>query len=406
MSANLDIAKQFDEHLRSPRQVWLLGAGVSVNAGIPLMYPLTDRVTTLMENGADDPEIPAATILEFIRSELPEDCHIEHILSHLGDMIALAERSKDTSFQVGGERIKKTVLQAVHHKILDHIRDVLRWGYRPKTDAREAEEGNRQSPIVRVEDHRRFVRALYRVGRAGLDSFREPVHFVTINYDTLIEDALSLERVPYADGLTGGAVAFWSEEAFNAAQHDSSRKALVTKLHGSIDWFRSGKEQGQIFRVRHDELYPDRAISDGSVVIYPQSTKYTASRLNPFGCMFQHFRDLLATGRKQVIFICGYSFGDDHINADMAQSILHPESGTTVVAFAREGANGMPQVLDDWRKSSAGQRIFVATDKGLYRGNSDLNFPAPEGERDWWTFQGVTNLLQDGLPTDIVEAIG
>lgn len=405
MSANLDIAKQFDEHLRSPRQVWLLGAGVSVNAGIPLMYPLTDRVAALMESGAEDPEMPSTKILEFIRSELPKDCHIEHILSHLGDMIALAERSRDACFQVGSERIKKTVLQAVHHQILDHIRDVLRWGYRPKSDDREAEEGNRESPIVRVEDHRRFVRALYRVGRAGLDSFREPVHFVTINYDTLIEDALSLERVPYADGLTGGAVAYWSEEAFNAAQNDPSRKALVTKLHGSIDWFRSGKEQGQIFRVRHDELYPDRAISDGSVVIYPQSTKYTASRLNPFGCMFQHFRNLLATDRKQVIFICGYSFGDDHINADMAQLILHPESGTTVVAFAREGVSGMPQVLDDWRKSSVGQRIFVATEKGLYRGNSDAAFPAQKGERDWWTFQGVTDLLQDGLPADIVEAI-
>ena len=238
-----------------------------------------------------------------------------------------------------------------------------------------------------------------------MEVFREPVHFVTINYDTLVEDALSLERLPYADGFTGGAVAFWSEDIFNAAQTDARVKAIVTKLHGSIDWHRAASEHGHIFRVRHDELYPERSTENGNVVIWPQSTKYVASRLDPFGCMFQHFRNLLATGKRQVFFICGYSFGDDHINADMEQLILHPQSGTTVVAFSKETATGLHPVLKRWCQSSAGPRIFVATEKGLYRGNSEASFPASTGERKWWTFSGVAQLLEEGLPSDIAESI-
>ncbi len=404
MGNEADVAKQFDEHLRSPRQVWLLGAGVSVNAGIPLMCPLTDRVRTLIEQSEEPNKELAVKVLKFIRSELPDDCHIEHILSHLGDMIALAERAKDYSYPVGEQRIKKIDLQRVHHHILGHIRDVLRWGYKPKTNTAEEQDGRNGKSIVSVDDHRRFVKALYRVGRAGVDAFREPVHFITTNYDTLIEDALSLERLPFADGFTGGAVAFWSEDTFNAAQTDAKMKAIVTKLHGSIDWYRAGSEQGHIFRVRHDELYPDRSTDGGNVVIYPQSTKYVASRLDPFGCMFQHFRSLLATARRQVLFICGYSFGDDHINADMEQLILQPQSGTTVVAFSKETAGGLHPVLKGWCQSSAGPRIFIATEKGLYRGNVGPSFPAPEGEREWWTFSGVAQLLEEGLPDDIAES--
>lgn len=404
MADDTEVAKQFDEHLRSSRQVWLLGAGVSVNAGIPLMSALTDRVIKLVNEGEDEQKDLAVKLIEFIQSELDKNCHIEHILSHLGDMIALAERAKDTSFKVGDERIHKTGFQSVHHLILRYIRDVLRWGYKPPYDEEAEVVGEAGSPIVSVDDHRRFVKSLYRISRAGLDAFREPVHFVTTNYDTLMEDALSLEQVNFADGFTGGGIAFWNEDVFRIAQQQSATKAVVTKLHGSIDWYRAQSEAGQIFRVRHDERYPDRSNDSGSVVIYPQSTKYMASRLDPFGFMFQNFRNLLATDRKQALFICGYSFGDDHINADMEQLILNPKSGTTVIAFSKEGDGGVHSVLKRWASSSAGDRIFIATDKGLYRGTKGPFFAAKEGSRDWWSFSGVCQLLEEGLPADVEEA--
>jgi len=42
--------------------------------------------------------------------------------------------------------------------------------------------------------------------------------------------------------------------------------------------------------------------------------------------------------------------------------------------------------------------------KGLYNGSRGP-FWEKEGGRDWWTFSGVTEMLSDGLPSDIQEAM-
>lgn len=194
MTGDIEAARQLDRHLRAPRQVWLTGAGISFGAGLPLMYPLTDRVFHLLEENVDD--IDAHKLVTEVRGDLPAELHIEHILSHLGDLIALAERAKDTSAAIGAERVTKIRLQTAHHTILRHIRDILRWGYQPASGGKPERVGVQGKPIVSIKDHRRFIRALYQVNRAGLDERRDAIHFISTNYDTLLEDALSLERIP------------------------------------------------------------------------------------------------------------------------------------------------------------------------------------------------------------------
>ncbi|WP_091303651.1 SIR2 family protein [Gemmobacter aquatilis] len=401
MTSDIEAARQLDSHLRAPKQIWLTGAGISFGAGLPLMYPLTDRVFHLL---ASDPnEADVHELVTAIRDDLPNELHIEHVLSHFGDLIALAERAKDTSASVGGSRVTKIHLQAAHHTILRHIRDILRWGYQPATDTSAERVGQQGNPIVSIEDHRRFVRTLYRINRAGLDERREAIHFVTTNYDTLIEDALSLERISYADGFSGGAIAAWGEAILTAALADQRLKAIIIKLHGSIDWYRSGEENGRVFRVRYDDIYPRRSNENGNVVIYPQSTKYMASREDPFGYLFQRFRSILSHDRQQVLYVCGYSFGDDHIDSIIEQHLLHPDNKTTLVAFSSTYGGK----LADWGASGAGDRVFALTKDGMYRGKNGPFFPAPAPltSRDWWTFAGVTNLLENGLPADVAEAI-
>jgi len=397
MSTDVEAARQLDRHIRSPRQIWLTGAGISYDAGLPLMYPLTDRVFHLLEKNAESAE--AFKLVKAVRADLPDGFHIEHVLSHFGDLVALAERAKGASAFVDGERVPKAKLQAAHHTILRHIRDVLRWGYIPASGTSAEQEGKPGNPIVRIEHHRRFIRALYKINRAGLDERREAIQFVTTNYDTLLEDALALELVPYIDGFSGGAIAGWDEQSLSLA---GSAKAVITKLHGSIDWYRSGQENGRVFRVRHDDAYPDRSDNDGNVVIYPQSTKYMASREDPFGFLFQRFRGLLSAERQQVLFVCGYSFGDDHIDAIIEHQLLHVDSKTTLVALSKSRS----AKLKAWGESSAGERVFVLAEDGLFRGSAGPFFPPTSGiVRDWWSFGGTTSLLENGLPTDIAEAI-
>lgn len=72
MAQDADIAEQFEKHLNSPKQTWLLGAGVSYPANIPLMYPLTDRVMELARGDLFAADADALRVLDFVVRDCAE----------------------------------------------------------------------------------------------------------------------------------------------------------------------------------------------------------------------------------------------------------------------------------------------------------------------------------------------
>jgi len=211
MSASTDdLLKQVDQHLSHANQAWLLGAGVSCDAGLPLMASLTRQVFKLAEGQAHE------QILKDLQSELPDSAHIEHMLSQLGDYTAIANRVQLNSVNIGGHTYLVDDLDAAHKAITNDIAKTIRWGYVEATDDAEENVGGRENLIVSVEHHSNFVHAIFEKRQAGLREPRKPVHFFTTNYDTLLEDALALGCYRYWDGFTGGAVAF-REQKFGEA---------------------------------------------------------------------------------------------------------------------------------------------------------------------------------------------
>lgn len=73
--AFIDLLQQVDEHLSQSNQAWLLGAGISKDAGLPLMKDLTAQVFKKAMGK------PHAVVLTALRDELPQTAHIEHMLS-------------------------------------------------------------------------------------------------------------------------------------------------------------------------------------------------------------------------------------------------------------------------------------------------------------------------------------
>ena len=139
-------------------------------------------------------------------------------------------------------------------------------------------------------------------------------------------------------------------------------------------------------------------------MIYPQATKYLNTQRDPFAELFQRFRNRLQNGVDQVLLICGYSFGDEHINAEIEIALRAPKSQLTVVAFVDEPGGKMPGKVESWRNNPQwGNQVFVAGSEGLYQGNAGPFFSKPNAERDWWTFSGVAHILSHGLPDDVLE---
>lgn len=381
--AATDLLRQVDQHLSQPNQAWLLGAGISKDAGLPLMNDLTTQVL----NRADGITLE---ILEKLRQELPKTCHIEHILSQLGDYTAIAKRVALGKVKIGDIQYATKDLEEAHDVITSHIAYVIRWGYIPKNESTDENIGSPNNIIVSIEHHRKFLRALYEKRQAGLREPRRPVHFFTTNYDTLLEDALALGRYAYWDGFSGGAVAF-REHRFGQPAPSDGLRAKVIKLHGSIDWIMG--EDDDVWRVRNTDLYPARK---ETAYIYPQSTKYVATQKDPFAAQFSMLRDLISSSSELVLAICGYSFGDEHINEEIERAISAQGNKTTIISFCLENCEGIPATLERWRNSPWGKRIYTLTQKGLYWSDQGPFHQKPVGEHDWWSFQGVTTFLEEG----------
>ncbi|RMQ99908.1 hypothetical protein ALP94_01889 [Pseudomonas savastanoi pv. glycinea] len=369
------------------RQHWLLGAGASLMSGIPLMYPLTDRVKSQLHDS--DLEIFSATM-----SDLPDGAHIEHTLSHLGDLIALAERSKSKTAHLAGKDIDLQQLEATYRSIIKVIAVTVRYGYRSAYNADPEQIGTYENPIVDVDPHVKFVRQVFG-GRINLEP-RSQVGFITTNYDTLLEDALAIERRVALDGFSGGAIAYWDGESIDPSTNTGYREHRVLKLHGSVDWFKN-TEVG-LLRVRYGVKY----LADlAGTLIYPQATKYLETQKDPFAKIFDCFRQVLRSPESHLLAIVGYSFGDNHINSEIEHALATKNNKTVIVAFSREnnveGGTEICAVLRQWLENKEfGSRIYVATDKALYHGSSRYVQELGGGDLKWWTFDGVTNFLESG----------
>lgn len=374
--------EQFQELLNCPEQNWLLGAGISYNAKIPLMYPLTNRVVELLN---DSPDV--LKLVNILKVQLPQDVHIEHILSQLGDYSAIASRSVTKEISIGNTIFTLDQIESAHNEILNHIADTIRYGY---VEGEKREVGDKDNFIVRIDDHFNFIKTLFYNLRAGINERRKPVRLFTTNYDTLLEDALSLNKIPYWDGFSGGAVAYRTYR-YGQSEPVSEAKAYVVKMHGSIDWYQN--DDGYLWRVRDRDTYPPK---NRRVLIYPQSTKYVATQKDPFSSQFDLFRKAISSPSYNVLIVCGYSFGDEHINQEISLSMSNPDSKTVLLAFCQEINGSIPDVLNTWRKEVWGKRIYIATQEGLYVSDKPV-LKRKEKYDDWWTFSGITTVMKEGV---------
>ncbi len=138
----------------------------------------------------------------------------------------------------------------------------------------------------------------------------KPVEVFTTNYDLLLEQALEEQRVPYFDGFVGSDSAFLDLESM-ADDDLPARWARLWKIHGSINWWMTAKNK--IRRSRD-------AVVGEQLLIYPSHLKYEQSRQMPYYAMIDRLRVFLRSDQC-VLITCGYSFGDEHINAYIGQGL-------------------------------------------------------------------------------------
>ena len=211
----------------------------------------------------------------------------------------------------------------------------------------------------------------------------QPVQYFTLNYDTLLEDALALAQIRFADGFAGGATGWWDPLSYDNQGVD----AKLYKLHGSIDWC-SFEDDALPRRIRHGLTVPE---SQRHVLIWPAATKYREAQRDPYAALINHFRkSLQPTASEQVtLCICGYSFGDEHINAEIESAMRQAGDGLTAIVLTSE-----PEPVRKLQQWSAhpeiGQRLKIYADGGFFHGDQTIR---SDTSLHWWKFEHLTRIL-------------
>lgn len=147
------------------------------------------------------------------------------------------------------------------------------------------------------------------------------IEVFTTNYDYLFEIGFESQKLPYFDGFVGGYKPFFDPIS---VENDNliPKWTRLWKLHGSLGWGYDTEEK---------RIIRSREMSDDDIVIYPSMLKYDDSRKQPYSSYIERLSSFIKKD-DGVLFICGYSFGDEHLN-DTIMNALAQSKSTTVIAL-------------------------------------------------------------------------
>lgn len=213
-----------------------------------------------------------------------------------------------------------------------------------------------------LRSHRKFIK---KVLTRPLNLRR--ANLFTLNYDTLIEQAGDAEGAVLVDGFVGTLRRVFRPESYDIdfyfpAQttegrvHRFDRALHLYKLHGSITWHRCEPDWENPFGVYATFYNQDCGTDD--VLIYPTPLKYGQALGMPYSELFRRFANAIAQPQS-ALFVIGYGFGDDHINALIRQALAIP-SFTLVVVDPNPKSDFVSKLekLED-------ERVWIVKGRGL-----------------------------------------
>ncbi len=185
-----------------------------------------------------------------------------------------------------------------------------------------------------LRSHRKFIK---KVLTRPLNLRR--ANLFTLNYDTLIEQAGDAEGSVLVDGFVGTLRRVFRPESYDIdfyfpAQttegrvHRFDRALHLYKLHGSITWHRCEPDWENPFGLYATFHNQDCCTDD--VLIYPSPLKYGQALGLPYSELFRRFGNAIAQSQS-ALFVIGYGFGDDHVNALIRQALAIPSFTLVVV---------------------------------------------------------------------------
>lgn len=289
--------------LTSDSFVVLTGLGTSL--GIP---NIKDRkAPTMADLWTKVSEIPNFTLaMSDVPESLLEARNVEHLLSHIQARIS-----------IGGEVDElRTFLSTAQSLILEKCSFV--------------------DEATLLDMHQMFLR---KIGRRSARLQR--TRLFTTNYDLAFEEAAARSRFHLIDGFGHAAHREFDGTSFDldfVRRGPNDRLVLegnvlhLLKLHGSVDWERSGAGAR---RIHGHPVEP--------VLIYPSANKYQLSFRQPYLEMMSRFQMALRSPDVSLVIV-GFGFNDEHIVAPI-EAAVRSNVGLRLIVVD-------PGIRNPWRSKS------------------------------------------------------
>lgn len=277
--------------------MFLLGAGASFDAGIPMAIKMSQQVEEML---ADELELrdlyyflkSAITYQRGLEGSFEDPVGIEDLL---GVVEALNQKHHNKLYPfVGAWNTHLTKVAGEDFKNLDLFDQKIR--------------GNLIS-WVKPKNGFRDGAYLAGLGRFA-NEYGYSVPIFTLNYDLLVERNLRDANFIVETGFNPLDYK-WDASRFERNEADNVDFYLY-KLHGSIDWERDASDSEDFLYCRDDPCEnPDLIFG----------VNYKLNSGDPYLFYTHELRKYSLEASTRLIFVIGYSFSDDYINKLLSQAI-------------------------------------------------------------------------------------
>ena len=337
--------------------VLLLGAGASVDAGIPDSRAMIDKLEELLD--VDDGWADFLDLYRYVRSSVYYADGLEGIVGG------------DVPFNI--ERLVN-VLSGLHKRERHTLYPFVgAWNPKLLDVAGKAFQEVEEFRTKIIEVLRKQWIALPQVENAGYYSglvhFQEeygyPLRVFSLNYDLCVERTCGAGRVQ-----RGFADRTWDWRLFDETSEDPL-PILLYKLHGSTDWYFD--DNG---RVTYSDS-PSTIRDDKVALIF--AAEYKLRYMDPFLFFAYELRRWTLDTARLIVCI-GYGFGDQHINGILRQSLRQATKRKLLVVEGRNMAIDRDQLDTERRVAQLldveGDQIRVDTSGAKAFFESGLSIPA------------------------------
>ena len=295
--------------------IFLLGAGASYEAEIPISAMMINRLEELVANEHDRDFYEHHDLYYYIKSAInygneikkikkqPQTESVYNIESLVMSLDELAKKDEHQLYPfIGAWNPKLTEVTDKDFQNIKEFRDKIVDKVRDWVELKRKELADYYQGLIKFQE-----------------DYEHPLRLFSLNYDLCVETACERLKREYPErGFyprrhpDENLARTWSWTLLDeSAIENESKTILLYKLHGSVDWKRHEGGKLTFEDGIHDIDSKHRAVIFG--------TSYKLQYYDPFLYLFQEFRKWSL--QAKLIVCIGYGFFDEHVNSILGQAL-------------------------------------------------------------------------------------